>query len=159
MAHEHLATYLNDHLAGSTIAIEHLEHLAAANRDLAPALAELRADVEADRAELQELICRLKIGESGTRKAGAWIAEKAARVKMRLDDKTGPLRRLESLEAVALGIDGKAALWRALSAAAEGTPSLGGLDYDRLIERAREQRQRVEVLRLQAARSALAATP
>ena len=37
MPHEHLATYLNDYLAGSTIAIEHLEDLeAATNIVLAP---------------------------------------------------------------------------------------------------------------------------
>ena len=157
MADDHLATYLNDHLAGSTIAIEHLEDLEAAAKDIAPALAEVRADIESDRNELQELMRGLDIAESLTRRAGAWIAEKGARLKMVADDqKSGALRRLEGLEAVALGIDGKLALWRALNAVAENAPALRALDFDRLTERAVNQRERVEALRLDAARAALA---
>ena len=40
-------------------------------------------------------------------------------------------------------------------AAADGSPGLEGVDYDRLTQRADEQRDRIEVLRLEAARSAL----
>ncbi|HTM08582.1 MAG TPA: hypothetical protein VL754_09355, partial [Verrucomicrobiae bacterium] len=126
-------------------------------KDIAPALAALRADIQSDRSELKEFMRRLNIEESVTRKAGAWIAEKGARIKMRADDKKmGPLRRLEGLEAVALGIDGKLALWRALAAAAEAAPGLRALDFDRLTERAAEQRQRIEALRREAAKEALA---
>jgi hypothetical protein len=76
---------------------------------------------------------------------------------MRADDKSsGPLRRLESLEAVALGIHGKLALWQALSAAAVAAPALRGVDYDDLAARASDQRARVEALRLDAARASLA---
>jgi hypothetical protein len=65
------------------------------------------------------------------------------------------LRRLERLEALALGIDGKSALWQALKAAAELAPELRQMDYEQLVERAQQQRSRVEMLRLQAARVAL----
>jgi hypothetical protein len=64
---------------------------------------------------------------------------------------------LEGLEALALGIAGKEALWHALAAVADQTPELDALDYPALIERARDQRQRVEDLRLQAAQAALGA--
>jgi hypothetical protein len=75
---------------------------------------------------------------------------------MRLDDSArGPLRLLETLEAVRLGIDGKLALWQALNAAAPVAPRLQGLDYERLAQRAEEQRRRVEVHRVEAARAAL----
>ncbi|HEX2386131.1 MAG TPA: hypothetical protein VHL99_06185 [Candidatus Binatia bacterium] len=157
MATEYFAVYLNDHLAGATVAIEHLEDLQAAAKDIAPALSDLRADIEADRSELQGIMREFNIAESRTRRASAWVAEKGARLKMLADDKaTGPLRRLESLEAVALGIDGKHALWRALNAAAETTPALRARDYDQLAARAIEQRNRVEALRLEAAKQALA---
>jgi chromosome segregation ATPase len=157
MEQEHLATYLNDHLAGAAIAIQHLEHLEAKAEDIAPALAELREEIEEDRTKLRDLMRELGIAESATRKASAWVAEKTARLKMRVDDKSGgPLRRLESLEAVALGIHGKVALWQALSAAAEIAPALRGLDYDDLAARASDQRARVETLRLEAAKTALA---
>jgi hypothetical protein len=160
MADEHLATYLNDHLAGSTAAIELMEELEESHRgtELARKIAQLRADVEADRRELQGLIDRLNVSESAPRKAAAWLAGKFAELKLRMDDSAqGPLRLFESLEVLSLGIEGKLLLWRALAAAAEVSPKLRGMDYDRLAERANEQRVRVEPMRLEAARAALAA--
>jgi hypothetical protein len=158
MAKEHLATYLNDHLSGSVAAIELLENLQAAyaGTELGQFCAELHNDIEADRQELKSLLDRLEIKQSGARKAGGWITEKLAELKMRLDDSAhGPLRLLESLEAVELGINGKLALWRALMAAAEVTPALrGALDYQRLAKRATEQIERVEAHRLNAAKAA-----
>ena len=157
MVNDNLATYLNDHLAGSVVAIELLERLEAAGTYMAPTLVQVRADIEADRAELRELMRRLQIAESRPRKVTGWIAEKFSQIKLRLDDPAaGPLRLLESLELVALGIDGKLALWRALSAAAEVDPALRIVDYERLARRAQDQRQRVEILRLEAAKAALA---
>ena len=73
MAHEHLATYLNDHLAGAVVAIDLLQDLEAEYTGMTRSLAELR-----------------------------------------------------------------------------------GVDYERLAKRAQEQRQCIEVLRLQAAKTALA---
>jgi hypothetical protein len=161
MADEHLATYLNDHLAGSVAAIELLEHLEAAHAgtDRVRFFAELRADIQADRDELKAVMERLQITEKRVRKATAWFAGKLTELKLRLDDHTrGPLRLLESLEAVGLGIEGKLALWRALSVAAETVPRLQGVDYVRLVQRAEEQRRRVEEARLQAAKAAFAAS-
>jgi hypothetical protein len=159
MTNEHLATYLNDHLAGSVAALEVLEKLQAAyeGTELEQFCAELRNDIEADRQELKRLMERLAIPQSGARKAGAWITGKLAELKMRLDDSAhGALRHLESLEAVELGINGKLALWRALIAATEVSPALRGvLDYQRLAQRATEQIERVEVHRLKAAKAAL----
>ncbi len=84
------------------------------------------------------------------------MAEKAARLKLLADDPAGgPLRRLESVEAVAVGIEGKRALWQALAAVAEGEAKYQGHDYDALVRRAADQRERVERLRLEAAREAL----
>ena len=158
MADEHIATYLNDHLAGSVAALELLEHLEAAHSGtpLERFFAELRADVAADQQELEGLMGRLDIAESRTRKTSAWLAEKITELKLRLDDPAGgDLRLLESLEVVAVGIDGKRALWLALAAVAEEAPGLRLVDYQRLEQRATEQRRRVEVVRLEAAKRAL----
>ena len=123
MANENLAIYLNDHLAGSVVAIELLERLEAARTYMAPTLAQLRADIEADRAELRELMRQLQIAESRPRKVTGWITEKFSQLKLRLDDPAGgSLRLLESLELVALGIQGKLALWRALARSPRSTP-------------------------------------
>ena len=103
-------------------------------------------------------MARQHIEESRVRKAGGWIADRIAEIKLEVDDdEKGGLRRLERLEALAIGIDGKIALWRALEAAARTNAELGQLDYERLSQRARDQRARVETLRVQAAREALAA--
>lgn len=158
MAHEHLTTYLNDHLAGSVIALELLDHLQAthAGSELGTFFKQLSSDIAADRDELQGLMERLEISESRTRKASAWFTEKMTELKLRLDDpKDGSLRLFESLEALSLGIEGKRSLWIGLIAAAEQSPSLRILDYERLEERAQEQRDRVENLRIATAKKTL----
>jgi hypothetical protein len=162
MASDHVATYLNDHLAGAVAALELLARLEAAHSGTTSAreLAELRAEIAADRQALESLMSRLNIDESRSRKAMAWLAERAAHLKLRLDDSTeGALGRLEAFEALALGIEGKRALWRALAAAANDAPGLRGADYERLTQRAEEQRGIVEEMRLAAARTALVESP
>lgn len=144
-----LATYLNDHLSGSTAALELLEHLEQTHADLAPFLRNLRHDIELSRKELESLIARLGATRSAPRRAVGWVAEKLALLKMRVDDLSGSkLKLLESLEAVAIGIHGQGSLWRALKV----VPSASGPDYDKLIARADEQR--IEAVRLDAARRA-----
>src|ERR1043166_4845214 len=158
MAHEHLATYLNDHLAGSVVALELLEHLEAVHSEdpLRDYFRELRADIAADRDELEALMKALNIDQSRTRKASAWLAEKFTELKLRFDDpKAGALLLLEWLEALSLGIEGKRGLWKALAATSQTTPSLQTADYDRLQQRAQQQRDRVEELRIKTALTAL----
>jgi hypothetical protein len=161
MDDKHLATYLNDHLAGSSVALELLEHLESthAGSDVGRSAATLRADIAADRMELKELMRRLHVDESRTRKASAWLTEKLTEIKLRLDDpQGGSLRLLEAFEALSLGIEGKRLLWRALANAAKDASALGSVDYERLIRRAEEQRSRVETMRLDAAKEALTPT-
>jgi hypothetical protein len=158
MADEYLAIYLNDHLAGSVVAIELLHHLEHAYVGLPVQrfAADLRADIEADQQELQRLMGQLNVSESRARQATAWIAEKMTLLKLRLDDWAGgDFRLFEALEALSLGIEGKKSLWVALAGAAERSPALRMLDYSRLVERALEQRGRVEAKRLETATAAL----
>jgi hypothetical protein len=160
MTNKYLATYLIDHLAGSVAALELLEDLEAAyaKTALAGFFAELRTDITADRRQLQSLMGRLRIVESRPRKVITWLTAKFIELKLQLDDRSrGPLRLLESLETVGLGIHGKLGMWRALNAAATDFPPLQGVaDYERLAQRAEEQRRRVEVVRLEAAKVAFA---
>jgi hypothetical protein len=158
MANEYLATYLNDHLAGSVVALELLDQLEKTHSDssLSDFFRQLRADITADRDELERLMEVLQISQSRTRKASAWMAEKMTELKLRLDDsKSGPLFLFESLEALSLGIEGKRSLWLALIAAARKSPALRVIDYERLKQRAEEQRARVENLRVDIATDAL----
>ena len=157
MANEHLATYLNDHLAGSVVAVELMENLEAAYAEtpIANFVNGIRMEVEADQRELQQLMNRLEISESRTRQV-SWLTEKLTELKLRLDDSArGNLRLFESLEALSLGIEGKKSLWLALAVAAEISPQLRLVDYERLIQRAKDQRSRVELKRIEIAKVAL----
>jgi hypothetical protein len=161
MARTHLATYLNDHLAGSVIALEMLEHLEKAHAEtpVAAFAIWLRAEIAEDRQELEALMGRLEISQSPVRKAAAWISEKLTQAKLKMDDsQEGSLRLLEIFEALSLGIEGKRLLWISLSTASETTPDLAGTDYGRLEQRAEEQRKAVEAHRRDAARSAFGAS-
>jgi hypothetical protein len=161
MPNKHLAIYLNDHLAGATGALELLTHLETAHADtpVGDVLMQLHAEIEADRKELEHLIDRLDITVSGLRKAGAWLGEKLANIKLQLDDQsTGAMRLFEGLEVLAIGILGKRGLWRVLADASETLPELQGMDYRHLIQRAEDQHRHVEVLRLQAAKEAFETT-
>lgn len=159
MASRRLAVYLNDHLAGSVSALELFGFLERSEWPVGrqSILAELRAEVAADRAVLESLMARLRIPESGFRKAAAWTGGKLSELKFRLEDSTGDLHRLEALDALSMGIEGKALLWRALEVAAETDPELQGPSYATLAERAQTQRARLEEIRLGAAKLAFLA--
>jgi hypothetical protein len=101
-------------------------------------------------------MARLHVEESRPRKATAWLAEKVTRLKLRLDDPTdGAFHLFEGLEMLGIGIEGKRGLWRALAATSEIAPELQGVDYARLEQRAKEQHDRIETVRLEVAKAAL----
>jgi hypothetical protein len=158
MSRETLTTYLNDHLAGSVAALELLDHLIGHQKGTSSeaALAQLRREVEKDQKTLQALLLEIGGQVSRVRQAAAWLTEKLGRAKLRLDDSgSGSFHMLEALEVLALGIQGKAAMWRALAALSAQLAQTSPLDYAALEQRAMGQFQRVETLRLQAARAAL----
>jgi hypothetical protein len=154
---KHLGTYVNDHFAGSVAAMELLDHLISANAGTPRGqfFIELRQEIEQDQAVLRDLLEQLDFKENPMRKAVAWFSEKFARAKLSVEDPTGDkLAPLEKLEALTLGIEGKRALWRALNVVADRAPALQAMDLTRLEQRAAEQRQRVDAVRLDAAREA-----
>jgi hypothetical protein len=158
MGYEALQTYMRDHLAGSLIGVKELERLEAGAQEPEDrqAFAALRQEVEEDRAVLTRLLEAVGGGSSTIREAGARVADLFTRVKLRADDPGDRrLEHFETLEALALGILGKRALWRALGAAAPRIPEFGGTDFDRLADRAQDQHGRVEIRRVAAARGAL----
>jgi hypothetical protein len=158
MSEERLAVYLNDHRAGAGSALELLNHIEERHPNTAAArlAVELRPEISADMQVLEGLMQRAGIPQSRPRQAAAWLTEKIAELKVRVDDRTdGSLSLLESLEALSLGVEGKHALWDALAVAAAAAPALQGTDYARLKQRAEDQRRRVEAQRLAAATGAL----
>jgi hypothetical protein len=98
---------------------------------------------------------RLGVGVDRARTAVAWSAEKLGRLKLN-GQLTGysPLSRLEELEILELGVEGKLLLWQALRHAAAA--EIDEAELDRLIKRAQSQHRRLGRLRRDAAADALA---
>jgi hypothetical protein len=93
--------------------------------------------VTEDQETLRGILRALGAEESGFRKAGAWLTEKVGRLKLHLEGPApGSLHQLEALEALALGILGKLALWRGLVVAG-GIEALRGVDLGELQRRRR----------------------
>lgn len=154
---KHLTTYIKDHFAGSVAAVELLDHLISSNRGKTDEqfFIQLRQEVGEDQEVLRGLLHDLDSASGALRDTTAFLGEKLARIKLLLEDPSGgQLARLEKLETLALGIDGKRALWRSLLAIAEEIPALRKVDLARLDQRAGDQRNHVEVLRAEAAREA-----
>jgi hypothetical protein len=147
-----LLTYLADHLAGSVHAIELLKNLADhyKNHELGKFAHRLLNQIESDQQTLEKLAKQLGGGSSTIKDAGAWASEKFSRLKLDLGDKDG-LGTFEALEHLALGILGKASLWRALAVAAVAQKKLQGPNYDDLLRRAGDQFALVEEKRLELA--------
>lgn len=155
MSKQALTTYLNDHHAGSVGALEMVANLIETfeGKPLAQFFKRLHGEIETDQRTLENLMDTVGADESAIKQAGAWVAEKFSRVKLRVSDAADDqLGLLHALEALMLGITGKRALWTALAAASENLPSLRQFDYAALEQRAVEQRDRVEAKRREVAR-------
>ena len=150
-----LATYLADHLAGSVHAIEQLKNIrdAHSGEALGQFAAGLLVEIESDRDVLKGIAERVGAESKKVKELTAWVAEKVSRAKLRHGE--NGLGTFEALEFLELGIHGKWALWRALSAIAPEDQRVQGPDYEQLVKRAEAQQTRVEERRLEAAHSAL----
>jgi len=80
--------------------------------------------------------------------AVGWVMEKASRFKLQRDESGEGIGTFEALETLTLGIQGKAALWSVLAVIREVDSRVPAYEFDKLIARAQDQFQRVEVQRL-----------
>ena len=146
-----LAIYLNDHLAAATAARDLARRSAGSNRgsDYGPFLDRLAGEIEEDRESLLEIMKALDAGIDRVKVFAGWGTEKLGRLKLngRLLGYS-PLSRVEELEALALGVQGKLALWRALETLAPRESRLARFDLDALIARAERQRDELDAQRL-----------
>ena len=159
---DRLSIYLNDHLAAATAAANLARRAAGTNEgtEYGRGLESVAEEIEDDRAALVGLMQRLSVGQDHLKTALAWSAEKAGRLKLNGQLRGySPLSRLEEIEVLSLGVEGKLALWRALRRTHGSDPRLAGVDLDELIDRARSQRRRLERQRIRAADEALRERP
>ena len=158
-ASKYLATYLNDHLGGSTFGVALVRRTAAENKgsELGAFLSDLATEIAADRQTLQTIMGELGVKPDRAKIAAGWTAEKLGRLKPNAQLRGySPLSPLVELEGLLVGIQGKLSLWRALAEIADAV----GLDRARLealAARAETQQAGVERHRLPVARRALTA--
>lgn len=145
-----LAVYLNDHPAGATLGVRLFHRATRSARWAAQVeLSELTRQVEQDRKSLRAVMRGLGVTERPYKMVGGWLLERAARVKLNGHLlRRSPLTDLVELEGLVLGVQGKAAGFRALRRVAAPGDDLAELD--RLIGRAGQQAEVLE-LRLDAA--------
>jgi hypothetical protein len=154
MDRRYVAIYLNDHLAGATAGMELARRSLGANRGtpFEDPLARLATEIAEDRAALLEVMSRLEVARDPLKVWAGWIAEKVGRAKPngRIAGYS-PYSRVLELELLALGVEGKRALWRALERVAGDDARLTGIDLEALVRRAEGQRRLVERQRIRAA--------
>ncbi|WP_340374464.1 hypothetical protein U5640_04300 [Streptomyces sp. SS7] len=155
-----LDVYLNDHLAGATAGAELARRMVREHDD--PAYAEdlrrLAAEIAQDRRSLLGVLADLGIPVRHHKVYAAWLGEKAGRLKPngRLLRRSG-LAVLVECEAMRLGVQGKALLWRSLLAASPREPRLEPVRLRELLERAEGQLRAVDELHRRAATALLSA--
>jgi hypothetical protein len=158
-ASKYLATYLNDHYAGSTAGASLVRRASRENagNELGTFLSELSEEIAADRETLKEIMDALGVHADPVKVAAARALELVGRLKPNAQLRGySPLSPLVELEMLKLGIQGKLAMWRALGEIGDGPP----LERERMAElaaRAERQVADVEARRLEVARRALAA--
>lgn len=154
-----LAIYLQDHLAGTTAAVE-LSRRAAGSHpgtELGDALQALTLEAINDRQALLDLMAVFQVKPDRVKTTAAWVGEKVGRLKFNgaaLLNRS-PLSDLVELEGIAIAAQWKAAGWRLLQTLATTDPRLAEANLGDLLHRADDQIVRIEQLRVSIAQDRL----
>jgi hypothetical protein len=153
-----MATYLNDHLAGSIAALGMVGriHRVHAGTPLGDVIREFEVTLSEEQAVVRSLIERVGGNPSAIRRAVAWIGGQVSRLKVGPGetDESG-LELFEALELLSVGFCGRRLLWRTLAHVGRASDADLSAHYDRLATRAEAQLVTLEVHRLEASVAAL----
>jgi hypothetical protein len=154
-AHKHLATYLNDHLGGSTAGLELARRIGSETRgtEAGAVMDGVATDIAEDRRTLEELMASFGVTADPVKQAVAWVSLQAGRLKLNPMLLGPALSRFEELEALSVGVEGKRLMWVAFADCDVGD-RIGQVKLAELIARAESQRARVEKLRVESGRAA-----
>ncbi len=138
-----LRIYLNDHLAMTTVGRELAKRCLSNNEttSLGKFLQDLLTEIEEDISTLEQVMRGLHFRIDPLKRAAAWTAEKAGRLKL-----NGRLRgysdlsRLLELEGLYILLESKITLWRTLLHISASDPRLALFDFDELVKRAERQK-------------------
>jgi len=139
---DYLSTYLQDHRAGAAMGVNLAQRLRDENEGTPHEdfLTLLARQIEEDVATLESIMERFDIDRSTMKEAGAKIGEKLGRLKPNEHlTSYSPLSRVQELEMMRSGVQGKLALWDTLFEIADLHDRLDALELRSLIERAETQ--------------------
>jgi hypothetical protein len=158
-----LAIYLNDHLAGATGGALISRRSAGSNRGtkFGDRLQKIAAEIKEDRDTLLQVMRHVGAAPNPAKVLAVRLAERTGRY-LKLNGRLlsySPLSRVEELEALRIGVEGKQALWRTLKETRGTDSRLKGIDFDALAKRAERHRDDLEAMRLEAAVEAFGKTP
>ena len=114
MADKAMDTYLNDHLAGSTLGVDLAKQIRdGSEAPLRELMERIAAEIEEDRETLIELMDRIGTSKNPVKKATAWMTEKASRAKFSgLSSGEPDVGGLMALESLTLGVAARNACGR-----------------------------------------------
>ena len=150
-----LSAYLNYHLAGSTAGVSLIRRIARTmdGRAEAGTVRRIATEVAEDRESLHRLMRELRVARSPMRVLVAVVGSRAAQLQTRSPFLSRSGRLLLEVEAMRLGVEGKACMWRALLSRPKSDTDSEALSA--LLDRAQRQLQALEEIRLQLARETL----
>ena len=159
MADRAIDVYLNDHLAGAMLGVDLAEQIRQRheNEPLGELMEWIAPQIEEDRETLVNLMEQMDTSKNPLKQAAGWVAEKASRVKFSgVGSGESDHGAFMALEALTLGVEGKATMWRTLTAVQSQYRPLASTNLDELIARAEAQHDALERERLAAGADALA---
>jgi hypothetical protein len=146
-----LSAYLNDHLAGSAAAIQLANRCQEQQGDseLGRYLGDLIGEIEEDRHVLERVMTAVGAQNNPVKRAGALGVELLTRLKgyVPVLGSGSAVARLEEIELLSLGVEGKQLLWRLLRELSRSDERLQGFDFTLLEKRAQMQREGLEPFR------------
>jgi hypothetical protein len=147
-ARRHLVAYLLDHLGGSDVAISVVRHLAETYHGTPDGALcrQLAKEFDEDRSVVRSLLAQL--GASGRSIKRAAGHASGSLLRLAAGGEPGDLSLLRTLEGLAIGVQGKRCLWRALQALHTLPSTVDGMSFVELEAKAIRQWEAIEQRRL-----------
>lgn len=139
-----LVAYLKDHLSGADAAIQVVRRLRTAQEGSADArlFASLAAEFESDREVVRSIVAQLGASTQSVKRVAGHAS--GAILSLAAGGPSDTLSALRTLEALAIGVQGKRCMWRALQGLGSALDSPDGMSFAELETRAIRQWEAIE---------------
>jgi hypothetical protein len=143
-----LIAYLRDHLGGADMALQVVHRLTSTHEgtEVGALFHRLSKELEEDRSVVRTVLVQLGASGRSLKRAAGFASGTV--LSATAGGEPGDLALLRTLEALAVGVQGKRCLWRALQNLRTVSPAVGGMTFVDLEERAVRQWEAIEERRL-----------